>query len=66
MKSYKIITKTDNTSAYDHDRSTHYFKETQSCLHDGCSECDGTGVKKNGSVCVHMISCPCPKCSPVC
>ena len=36
------------------------------CLHDGCPECHGTGVKLNGGACVHMISCPCPKCSPMC
>lgn len=35
------------------------------CLHDGCSECIGTGIKKDGTPCVHHISCPCPKCNPV-
>jgi hypothetical protein len=34
------------------------------CLHDQCPECLGTGVKHDGSSCIHMISCPCPKCSP--
>lgn len=34
------------------------------CRHDGCSQCVGTGVKKDGSTCAHMISCDCPKCSP--
>jgi hypothetical protein len=34
------------------------------CLHDECSECNGSGRKKNGQICVHMISCPCPKCTP--
>lgn len=33
------------------------------CMHDQCPECLGTGVKQNGSACIHMISCPCPKCS---
>lgn len=36
----------------------------QPCLHDSCPECVGTGVKHDGSPCIHMISCPCPKCSP--
>ena len=36
------------------------------CMHDECSECVGTGRKRDGTVCVHMISCPCPKCSPMC
>jgi hypothetical protein len=40
--------------------------EFQPCLHDGCSECHGTGKKRDGSGCVHMISCPCPKCTPRC
>lgn len=33
------------------------------CLHDNCPQCNGTGVSILGP-CVHMISCPCPKCSP--
>ena len=35
------------------------------CLHDSCTMCNGTGIKKDGSACVHMLSCPCKKCSPV-
>lgn len=34
------------------------------CMHDACPECLGTGIKINGSTCIHMISCPCPKCTP--
>lgn len=34
------------------------------CIHDTCKECYGTGIKYNGMRCVHMISCPCPKCTP--
>ncbi len=34
------------------------------CRHDGCTECVGTGIKSNGQVCVHMLYCDCPKCSP--
>ena len=36
------------------------------CMHDSCAQCCGTGVKHDGSACVHMISCPCSKCSPRC
>jgi hypothetical protein len=36
----------------------------QPCKHDNCSVCHGTGIRKDGTSCVHMISCPCPKCSP--
>lgn len=34
------------------------------CLHDACPECLGTGVRRDGSSCIHGISCPCPKCTP--
>jgi len=36
------------------------------CMHDQCSSCHGTGIKKDGSACIHGISCPCPKCMPQC
>jgi hypothetical protein len=38
----------------------------QPCMHKSCSECHGSGRKANGSVCIHMISCPCLRCSPRC
>lgn len=38
----------------------------QPCTHDACPECVGTGIKKDGSICIHGISCSCPKCSPTC
>ena len=34
------------------------------CLHEQCPCCKGTGIKNDGTMCVHMISCPCPKCRP--
>jgi len=34
------------------------------CMHDQCTQCQGTGKKLDGSMCIHMISCPCPKCTP--
>lgn len=39
-------------------------KKNESCLHDKCPNCKGTGVQFDGTACVHMISCPCSKCSP--
>jgi len=37
------------------------------CMHRSCPQCHGTGWKKgDGTMCVHMISCPCPRCSPQC
>ena len=32
------------------------------CLHDQCAQCNGTGIKADGSFCTHWISCDCPKC----
>jgi len=35
------------------------------CLHTQCPTCKGTGFNiQTGEMCVHFISCPCPKCSP--
>ncbi len=34
------------------------------CFHDNCPECIGTGIKKDGSACIHGIACPCSKCTP--
>lgn len=33
------------------------------CLHIGCHLCKWTGIKKDWTSCMHMISCPCKKCS---
>lgn len=41
-------------------------EDWQPCLHDECTDCIGTGLKKDGSRCVHNISCPCPKCTTSC
>ena len=38
----------------------------QPCMHDSCPMCFGTGIKSDGSMCIHNISCSCPKCSPQC
>ena len=36
----------------------------EQCLHDACQACHGTGINKStGGICVHNISCSCPKCS---
>jgi hypothetical protein len=40
-------------------------KQKQKCLHLNCSCCNGTGINKyTKEPCIHMISCPCPQCSP--
>jgi len=44
-----------------------YNKQNQNwrpCLHDSCPECLGTGIKRDGNMCVHNIYCTCPKCNP--
>ena len=43
-----------------------YQPPWQPCLHDGCSQCHGTGLKFDGTVCIHNLSCTCPKCSVYC
>ena len=43
-----------------------YAKEVDKCLHKNCPECHGNGVKLNGEICIHMISCPCPRCTLRC
>lgn len=35
------------------------------CMHETCPQCVGTGVKVDGSTCIHMMYCTCPKCSPI-
>lgn len=52
----------------EHLRNTRQNREEhwQPCLHDSCPSCLGTGVKQNGSSCIHGISCPCPRCSTTC
>lgn len=39
-----------------------YEEQERGCLHKGCSECHGSGRKRVGGSCIHMISCPCPDC----
>lgn len=36
------------------------------CMHDSCPYCVGTGIKHDGSMCVHHISCNCTKCATYC
>lgn len=50
----------------EHLKSVFPNKRWQTCLHDGCPNCHGTGFSKFGGICVHNLSCPCPKCSPSC
>lgn len=41
--------------------------KVSNCLHKSCSECNGTGIRKDGrGMCIHGIACPCPDCSFTC
>lgn len=33
------------------------------CLHRLCIQCHGNGVKTDGTICVHYISCNCATCT---
>ena len=63
-----IILKETNMSNYTNNDENIYNEKIdmteQKCLHDSCPDCHGSGVKKNGEICVHWISCPCPRCTP--
>lgn len=39
-------------------------KPAHPCQHDLCSLCVGTGIKEDGSMCIHHLYCSCPKCNP--
>ena len=42
-----------------------YKPQDDQCLHLQCPSCHGTGVNKStGGVCIHHLSCPCPRCTP--
>lgn len=43
-----------------------YQPPWQPCLHDACPECHGTGLKFDGTMCIHNIACSCPRCSVYC
>lgn len=34
------------------------------CMHKNCPSCKGSGVKSDGGLCIHSMSCPCPSCTP--
>ena len=38
----------------------------EDCMHNHCTECVGTGVRTDGSPCIHGISCPCARCTIRC
>lgn len=66
----RVIITTRNTDTSEDYKNFHKCQKINysdnRCLHENCQECGGTGKKRDGSVCIHMISCPCPICTPYC
>ena len=42
------------------------YRSAADCLYLTCTRCGGTGRDSLGRMCVHAMSCPCPKCTPTC
>ncbi len=56
-----------NQHWYTRDYGTGYQYKPQEnqCSHLQCPSCRGTGVNKStGRLCIHHLSCPCPRCTP--
>ena len=65
LKRLNEMIESDNSKWVEYFRLNKISNSNSQCLHDNCSVCDGTGIRKDGlGSCIHMISCPCPKCSP--
>lgn len=48
----------------EHLKNVRRGREWRPCAHDACDQCHGTGIKSNGTSCIHMLHCTCPRCSP--
>jgi len=60
INEFKLVDFPFNNSNYKQNKNS-------SCLHDNCSLCNGTGQRNDGlGMCIHMISCPCKKCTITC
>lgn len=44
-----------------YNKRVEYIKRKK-CLHKSCPECSGTGLKKDGTKCIHNLSCRCNEC----
>lgn len=55
---------TDKTSFEQYEEDLLERDRKQVCRHTNCPQCHGTGRKRDGTECVHLISCTCSKCSP--
>lgn len=50
---------------YDRKLYPNHKDDNDYCFHRNCPYCHGTGRNElTGSWCAHMISCPCPRCTP--
>lgn len=65
--SNKIFYNTQESIDHIQDSLMKRLTDKSNCLHLSCPNCHGTGINKiNGSRCIHMIACPCPRCSVWC
>lgn len=51
------------TRQKEHLRKVRGGQNWEPCFHDSCPQCHGTGIKLDGTSCLHMIFCQCPKCN---
>lgn len=42
------------------------FQTVDTCAHTQCRSCKGTGVKADGQMCIHALSCSCSRCRTYC
>lgn len=63
IKSKPVEGRNQYKSVEEMNKAIGIFQDDQKCLHKSCPDCEGSGRKKNGQLCVHMISCPCRRCT---
>lgn len=52
-----------NLNMHDYLNMPNVLQQHKKCMHDSCTNCRGTDIKQDGSMCIHHIACNCPKCS---
>lgn len=57
----KLMTNLQNMRDYEKS-SVDNSQSFESCAHLRCLSCKGTGVKTDGHMCVHALSCSCSRC----
>lgn len=49
---------------YKYEERNYPWRDKKPCRHNSCQECHGSGRKKNGQICPHMLVCNCERCVP--